>query len=86
MRHIRARARLADRTCLQVALGDVEYYLKMMEKIMKPEDLQKKFGPILILAGLAIAASLYFNGDDDKYTKEIDDAIAQEKALREQSQ
>ena len=52
---------------------------------MKPEDLQKKFGPILILAGLAIAASLYLNGDNDKYKKSIEEAIQQNKELREKN-
>ncbi len=53
---------------------------------MKPEDLQKKFGIILILTGLAIAVSLYVNGDDDKYTRAIDEAIEQNKELRGKNQ
>ncbi len=50
---------------------------------MTPEEMQKKFGPIIILAGLAIAASIYFNGDKDPYSKDIDEAIAQQKELKQ---
>ena len=50
---------------------------------MKPEDFQKTFGIILLLTGVAIAVSLYVNGDDDKYTRAIDEAIQQNKELKE---
>lgn len=50
---------------------------------MTPEDMQKKFGPIIILAVLAIAVSMYFGGDNEKYKKDINEAIAQKKELKQ---
>ncbi len=50
---------------------------------MTPDEMQKKFGPIILIAGLAVAASLYFKGgDDDPYRKDIDKAIEQQKEIK----
>ncbi len=53
---------------------------------MKPEDMQKKFGPILLLIGIAIGLSLFFGSDNDKYKKTIDDAVKKQQEQKQKSQ